>query len=134
MTYIIRIIMILVFSCSALIKMYDYKNTLDLFQAITRFPESIVHLLINIIVIFELAAAILFYMNLHCTLFAKYFIVLLFMFFITAGIIMALTDNNNCGCFGTIVFIKPVHSIAKNIILLLLFHFLVKNSKRKRHA
>jgi hypothetical protein len=126
--------MVLVFLSSALMKAVDYENTVNLFQVMTEFPERIIQVLVVILITLEIIITSLFYLNLHITFFAKYFIAMLLCSFIIVGVFLAITGNDNCGCFGTFVSIRPGQSIVKNISLLVLFIIMVRKTRRTINA
>ena len=47
---------------------------------------------------------------------------------------VSLGDTENCGCFGELIALSPLESVAKNLILLLMAAILYKKSRFQKRA
>ncbi len=88
----------------------------------------------RISIIIELAIGVLFLQpNYIKKIISPSAIILLLVFTGHLVILMMLGDNENCGCFSSLISMNPFEAIIKNIVLFFLIYYVLKNSESKQN-
>ncbi len=86
----------------------------------------------RIFIVIELSLGLLFFQSNYIRkIIAPTAMLLLIAFIIHMSILMIGGDNENCGCFSSVISMNPIEAIIKNIILLVLVIYVYKYSKRE---
>jgi len=129
MRILIKYLLAIVFLFSAVAKAIDYHETVQFFHKMYSIEVTILNLLVIFLIVGELSVALLFFTKLYEGRLVVYSIVLLFILFLVTNILMILNGAESCGCFGTMITLKPVPGLLKNIILIFLYLILLKSRK-----
>ena len=123
-----------VFFFSAFMKLIDFRNTEYFYSTVIKLPVDAVKIMLSLLIILELifAGLISFDFILNKTIYYLIFFSLLF--FTMTSISFMIFGIDNCGCFGTIIIDKPVISVIKNVILLIILFILRKQIIIKQYA
>jgi len=88
----------------------------------------------RIFIIFELAIGLLFLQQNYIKKVISPVAILLLVIFISHMLILILVgDNDNCGCFSSVIRMNPVEAIIKNIFLLIITLYIYKYSDKKNN-
>jgi len=119
-----------VFIFSAMTKIADFLNTINFFCSILGIDYIITKYIIILFILVELGLAFMIAVRTFHTQFFINSTIALLAFFIVISIWFIYIGIDNCGCFGTLLPVKPVPTIFKNLILIAILMFL-KNWERK---
>ena len=119
-----------VFIFSAMTKIADFRNTIDFFLSILGIDYIITQYIIILFILFELGLAFMIAIRTFHTQFFLNSTIILLIFFILISIGFIYRGIDNCGCFGTLLPVRPIPTIFKNLVLIAMLMFL-KNWERK---
>lgn len=118
--WIARLTISFVFMASAIMKLADFEDSIDLIQEMFDLQHHNARLLLAISILFEIMMAMLVVVR-HFQSSETYLILILAIsLFIVINGWQIYTQQENCGCFGTMVQMSPVVTLAKNCFLLFL--------------
>ena len=122
-----RIILILVFALSVILKYLSHKDFVDSIAAITSFQEVHANYISLIIISTEvyLLLELLFSDDYNSVIVQTLFVIILFTIVLVYMYVVNIADN--CFCFGSLMPLSPFESIVKNIIVIIIVVVLNKN-------
>lgn len=112
------------FILSAVTKLIDLNNTVNLYISITGLSYGTIKVGLVTIIIMELFFAFLILFGFVKKYQVYFSLVIMIAAFTAANILFLLFGIDNCGCFGTLFKIGPLESIGKNIFLIILLFLL----------
>lgn len=108
------------FGISAAAKVIDFENTAVYFANFTDAGVRVIRYLLAGAILIELALACLLVFNRRGAKTVYSAILFALIIFLGASVTMALTDTENCGCFGTFLEVSPLISVLKNLLLIVM--------------
>jgi hypothetical protein len=120
----LKLLFAFVFFISALSKLIDFHNTVFLFVTTTRLSIGLIKILLLVLIILELFIALFVYLEAYKNKYIYWSILSVIVVCLFSTVLMYGFNFKNCGCMGGIIKISPVHSILKNIGLLIVFIYL----------
>jgi len=123
-----------VFIFSSITKLLDFQDTLNFFVNIIGTQYVVTKFLLAFLILIELALG-----TMIMTQFIRQQIVYsitigLLVFFILVSIGFIWKGIDNCGCFGTVLTVKPLPTIIKNFFLIAILVFLKNKDQNKNYA
>lgn len=134
MKSVLKYILAFVFISSALMKLIDLRNTINLYAAYFDLSYDFTRILLVVLIITEVTFAVLIVSELLKNKIVFYLITSALIVFTSVSIVLMVKGVDNCGCFGTLLPDKPIISIFKNLILLAVLFFLRKKTLEEHYA
>ena len=126
LTLIAAMLVAAVFITSAIFKLIGIDSFEVYIYSKEIFSLSVSTILARVIVSFELVLGVLWFLQWRFPLLKKITIGTLAVFSVYLLIQVIQGETENCQCFGTIIYLTPLESLIKNIILILIIYFGVK--------
>jgi hypothetical protein len=115
---IIKNFLVVIFTGSAIAKLWDLKNTMVYFATLLKLEINQVKFVLVFFIVAELLFAVLVFCGWLKYNVVYYVLVSLMLFFICFNLFFLLNGYDNCGCFGTTIITSPLTSLCKNILLI----------------
>ena len=130
---ILKYCLCIVFILSAVSKLIDFNNTMNLYLSITGLSYETIKAGLVIIIMMELFFAFLILFGFVKKKQVYFSLVIMIAAFTAVNILFLLLGIDNCGCFGTLFKIGPLESIGKNIFLIILLFLLRLNMLKEEY-
>ena len=124
--FLLKNVLVIIFVISAGSKWYDFSNTSQYLELISGLPLAIIKVFLAGLILAELVISVLVLLDGYRSFVIYFAIIIILIFFMYLNILFQINGIENCGCFGTILAMPPTINLAKNIILVLIFHHMRK--------
>ena len=131
---LLRYLVGLVFIFSSITKLVDFHETLDFFVGTIGTQYELTKFLLTFLILVELTLGTMIMLQFTHHQIVYNITIGLLAFFILVSIGFIYKDIDNCGCFGTVVAVKPLPTIVKNLFLIATLMFLKNKEQNKNYA